>query len=128
MEAGEEVVGAEVGEEYREDGNEEVEVQGARTAEETEGGAVERYGIDQEGDQGAGLFGIPSPVTSPRLVGPYRSDEDPGGEKKYCRHEDDGVDARDVSRGVATFGKRHGGENGNEHEKEVGTHHEHHVD
>lgn len=48
---------------------------------------VEQCGINQPGDQGPGLFGIPAPVAAPGGIGPDRTGDDTGGQPE--KTEDD---------------------------------------
>ncbi len=83
MEAGEEVVGAEVGEEHGEDGREEVDVEHSRAAEDGESAAPAMYGegVGELHDDCAGHFRIRPSVAAPGLVGPHSTDEDAGSEQ-----------------------------------------------
>lgn len=88
MEAGEEIVHAEIRNDDGYEGDGEIHQQVAGTSERRKpADRVEREGVDQESDEGPGFFRIPSPVASPRLVGPDGADEDAGGKKHDGRVE-----------------------------------------
>ena len=48
---------------------------------------VKKGGIDDHGDEGPGLFRIPTPITSPGHVRPDSTDEDTGGQAEQSRIE-----------------------------------------
>ena len=52
--------------------------------------------IDKHGDQGPYLFGIPTPVSAPRHVGPNGAYKDAGGEQEDGGIEQDAADDRQV--------------------------------
>lgn len=50
--------------------------------------AVEADGIDHEGNQGPCLFRVPTPVGTPRLVGPHGAQENADAEEEDSRVEE----------------------------------------
>ena len=50
--------------------------------------AVQRYGVDEQGDECPYLFRVPAPVSAPRGVCPYGTEEDADNEKEYSCSEE----------------------------------------
>ena len=82
--AAQEEIDAEVGHEDGEESQDHEEMEVARTSEPRETLGVEGKTIDQEGDECPYLFGIPTPLSTPRDIGPDGADED------ACRHAEEG--------------------------------------
>ena len=54
---------------------------------------VEKDGVNEPGDQGPGLFGVPTPVRSPGIAGPSRARNDTDGQERKA-HSDHFVNQR----------------------------------
>ena len=89
--AAQEEIDSEVGHEDGEEGQDHEEMEVARTAEPRETLGVEGKTIDQEGDECPYLFGIPTPISTPRDIGPDGADED------ASRHAEEGGIEREAS-------------------------------
>ena len=76
MQATQKPADAKAGHQYGEESPHHVGMEDAGTAQKGDTVAMEGRSIDQEGNQRPGLFGVPCPITAPRLVGPDRSDKD----------------------------------------------------
>lgn len=48
---------------------------------------VDKGGVDEPGDEGPGLLGVPAPVAAPGGVGPYRAGDDADGEKEKTQKD-----------------------------------------
>ena len=57
---------------------------------------VDTEGIDEHCNQRPDLFRIPSPVSSPLYVSPYRTDEDSGSQQEKGRIEHDVADGLEI--------------------------------
>ena len=84
VEAAEEEVDAEVGDDDAEEGEGAVEEEGFGAASDFQGG-VHGEGVDDEGDERPDFLGVPGPVVAPRDVGPEGTDDDAEGKQKYRR-------------------------------------------
>ena len=83
MHAAQQVVDTEIGDEDGKESGDHIEVIETRIAEGSEGGFVERHGIDHQGDEGPRLLGVPRPVAAPRHIGPDGAQKDADGEQEY---------------------------------------------
>ena len=86
VEAAEEEVDAEVGDDDAEEGEGAVEEEGFGAASDFQGG-MHGEGVDDEGDERPDFLGVPGPVVAPGDVGPEGADDDAEGEE-----EDGGIE------------------------------------
>ena len=86
MDAAEDEVDSEVGDDDAEERQHTVEVEGAGRGVNLQR-RMHRQSIDDEGDERPDLLGVPRPIVAPRDVGPQRTDDDTEGEE-----EDSGIE------------------------------------
>ena len=65
MHAAEEEIYAEIGNQYAQEGQDTVEMEKLGAAEALDGGRMERRHVDEHGDEGPDLLGVPTPITAP---------------------------------------------------------------
>ena len=82
MDAAEEEVDAEVGDDDAEEGQGAVEEEFLRFTADGERG-VQGEGVDDECDECPDLLGVPGPVVAPRDVGPQGTDDNAEGEQEH---------------------------------------------
>ena len=83
MHAAKYIVYAEIGHQDGEECKEHVQMIVFRGLQELDRFMVQRYGIDEQGDECPHFFRVPAPVSAPRDVCPYGTEEDADGEKEY---------------------------------------------
>ena len=65
MHAAEEEIYAEIGNQDAQEGKDTVEMEKLGAAEALDGGRMERRHVDEHGDEGPDLLGVPTPITAP---------------------------------------------------------------
>ena len=65
MHAAEEEIYAEIGNQDAQEGQDTVEMEKLGAAEALDGGRMERRHVDEHGDEGPDLLGVPTPITAP---------------------------------------------------------------
>ena len=65
MHAAEEEIYAEIGNQDAQEGQNTIEMKEPGAAEALDGGRMERRHIDEHGDEGPDLLGVPTPITAP---------------------------------------------------------------
>lgn len=65
MHAAEEKIYAEIGNQDAQEGQDTVEMEKLGAAEALDGGRMERRHVDEHGDEGPDLLGVPAPVAAP---------------------------------------------------------------
>ena len=65
MHAAEEKIYAEIGDQDAQEGQDTVEMEKLGAAEALDGGRMERRHVDEHGDEGPDLLGVPTPIAAP---------------------------------------------------------------
>ena len=89
MQAGEVIVHPEIGHQHRSEANQGGDAHLEVALESGDLVHMHDKRIHQHGDQGPGFFRIPSPVSSPRFIGPYAADKGSDGQHVQSYHQSD---------------------------------------
>ena len=83
MQSAQQVVHAKIGHQYAGKGQDAVGMKTHIAFEQWEGRAMQGQGVDQECSERPSFLGVPSPIPTPRHIGPNGTDEDAYCQQKY---------------------------------------------